>query len=293
MGELARVDLDLLPQEPRYRPLTKGAWYGRRLPAAIGLGALAGVASVAIHPMAMWATLIGVFGYSIARRRKIASVARLNTDGLAMLMAGELVPAADAFEALCEQSKASPSLHSITVCNRAAVFLESGDPQRAAGLLSAALHAGWIGTQGTLCAYYPAVAGRLAMAEALCGRLDEAQSWRARAHAATSAAKHGMHLLTDVVIEAKAGNDETVVSLVAEGWARAENLHSARQLRQVRLIEAFALERLNAVEYRGVSRETDSVRALEAARSSTPGQFVALTRPWDSLASFAERHGIR
>ncbi len=293
MGELARVDLDLLPQEPRYRPLTKGAWYGRRLPAALGLGALAGVASVAIHPMAMWATLIGVFGYSIARRRKVASIARLNMDGLAMLMAGELAPAAEAFEQLCEQSRASPSLHSLTVCNRAAVFLESGEPERAAGLLSAALHAGWIAPQGTLSAYYPAVAGRLAMAEALSGRLEEAQAWRARAHAATSAAKHGMHLLTDAVVEARAGNDETVVSLVAEGWQRAENLHSARQLRQVRLVEAFALERLTAVEYRGVSRETDAVRAVEAARTSTPGQFVLLTRPWDALAGFAERHSIR
>ncbi|MGH1343249.1 MAG: hypothetical protein ACRBN8_16945 [Nannocystales bacterium] len=293
MGELARVDLDLLPQEPRYRPLTKRAWYGRRLPVSLGLGALAGVASVAVHPVAMWATLIGVFGYSIARRRSAANIARLNTDGLAMLMAGELVPAAEAFELLCEESRASPSLHSLTVCNRAAVFLEAGEPERAAGLLSAALHAGWIGTQGALSAYYPLVAGRLAMAEALSGRLDQAQAWRARAHAGTSAAKHGMHLLTDVVVEARAGNDETVVSLVAEGWDRAENLHSARQLRQVRLLEAFALERLAAVEYRGVSRETDAIRAVEAARTSTPGQFVGLTRPWDALAGFAERHSLR
>ncbi|MBV1858520.1 MAG: hypothetical protein KUG77_08920 [Nannocystaceae bacterium] len=293
MGELARVDLDLLPREPRYRPLTKAAWYGRRLPVGLGIGTLAGVASVAIHPMAMWATLVGVFGYSIARRRKIASAARANMDGLAMLMAGELVSAAEAFERLCEESRGSPSLHSLTVCNRAAVFLESGEPERAAGLLWAALHAGWIGPQGTLSPYYPSVAGRLAMAEALRGRLDEAQSWRARAHAATSVAKHGMHLLTDVVVEARAGNDENVLSLVSQGWERAENLHSARQLRQVRLVEAFALERLRAGEYRGVSRETDSVRAVEAARSSTPGQFVVLTRPWDAVARFAERHGIR
>ena len=102
-----------------------------------------------------------------------------------------------------------------------------------------------------------------------------------------------MHLLTDVLLEAKRGNDETVVSLVSEGWERAENLHSARKLRQVRLLEAFALERLTAAEYRGVSRETDSIRAVEAARSATPGQFVMLTRPWNALAAFAERHGIR
>lgn len=293
MGELARVDLDLLPQEPRYRPLTKGAWYWRRLPAGLGLGALAGIASVAVHPLLMWATLIGVFGYSIARRRKITGLVRRNMDAVAVLMAGELEPAAEVLEGLCEESRVSPSLHSISVCNRATVYLEAGDPERAARLLSAALHAGWIAPNGALAASYPTVVGRLAMAEALCGRLDEAQSWRARAHAATSAAKHGMHLLTDVVVEARLGNDETVVSLISEGWERAENLHSARHLRQIRLLEAFALERLTRVEYRGVSRETDSIRALEAARASTPGQFLVLTRPWEALSDFAERHGIR
>ncbi|MCR9165278.1 MAG: hypothetical protein ACE37F_26800 [Nannocystaceae bacterium] len=292
MGELVRVDLELLPTEPRYRPMSKRAWYGRRLPIALGIGALAGVASVAINTFAMWAALLGVFGYSIVRRRRLASLARKNTDALAVLMAGELEAAAEAFEALCDQSRGSPALHSLAVCNRAAVYLEAGDPERAASLLSAVLHAGWIDARGGLASYYPAVLGRLAMAEALCDRLDQAQAWRARAHAATSAAKHGMHLLTDVVVEARLGNDEAVVALVTEGWPRAENLHSARQLRQIRLLEAFALERLRTGEYRGVSRETDGVRAIEAARSARGGEFRVLTTHWGALARFAERHGL-
>ena len=292
MGELVRVDLDLLPTEARYRPMSKGAWYGRRLPVALGIGALAGVASVAINTFAMWVALLGVFGYSIARRRKTAALARKNMDALAMLMAGELGPAADAFEMLCDQSRGSPGLHSLAVCNRAAVYLEAGDAQRAASLLSAVLHAGWIDARGGLASYYPSVLGRLAMAEALQERLDQAQAWRARAHAATSAAKHGMHLLTDVVVEARLGNDEAVVSLVTEGWPRAENLHSARQLRQIRLLEAFALERLTSGEYRGVSRETDAVRAIESARGSQPGEVRVLTTHWEALARFAERHGL-
>ena len=292
MGDLIRVDLELLPTESRYRPVSKGGWYARRLPVALGIGALAGVASVAVHSVAMWAALVGVFGYSIARRRRIAALARRNTDALAMYMAGELGPAGEAFEALCEESRGAPGLHSVAVCNRAAVYLESGDPQGAAGLLSAVLHAGWIDAQGGLSTYYPSVLGRLAMAEALRGRLDEAQAWRVRAHAATSAAKHGMHLLMDVVVEARLGNDEAAVALVTEGWLRAENLHSARQLRQIRLVEAFCLERLSAGEYRGVSRETDAVRAIEAARSGARGEFRVMTGPWEALARFSERHSL-
>jgi len=292
MGDLVRVDLDLLPAEPHYRPVSKSAWLWRRLPTAVGAGAVVGALSVLVHPLAMWPALVGVLGYSIARRRRLAAAARRNMDALAMFMAGELEPAADAFETLCAQTRGSPRLHSLAVCNRAAVYLEAGDAERAAALLSSVLHAEWIGSDGALAAYYPSVLGKLAMAEALRGRLDEAQAWRSRAHAATSAAKHGMHLLTDVVVESRLGNDEAVVSAVTEGWQRAENLHSARQLRQIRLLEAFALERLNAAEYRGVSRETDAIRAVEAARSATPGEFRVLTEHWEALARFAERHHL-
>jgi hypothetical protein len=292
MGELVRVDLDLLPAERRYRPMSKGAWYGRRIPGGLGIGAVAGIASVALHPLAMWAALLGVFGYSITRRRRLAAMARRNMDALAQLMAGELDDAGEAFESLCRDARGAPGLHSLAVCNRAAVFLEQGDAPRAAGLLSAVLHAGWVGPGGSLSAYYPAVMGKLAMAEALQGRLDQAQAWRTRAHAATSSAKHGMHLLSDAVVEARLGNDEAVIASISEGWARAENLHTARQLRQLRLLEAFALERLASSEYRGVSRETDAVRALDAARSAAPGEFRMLTTHWDELARFAALHGI-
>ncbi|MEM6290256.1 MAG: hypothetical protein AAGA54_03295 [Myxococcota bacterium] len=292
MADLVRVDLDLLPAEPRYRPLGKAAWYGRRIPSALAVGAVVGVCSVAVHPMAMWVAIIGIFGWSIARRRRMVGVLQKNDDALALLVSGELDAAATAYDDLCGQARGAPGLHSLLVYNRAAVYLDAGDPERAAGLLSAVLHAGWIGPKGSLTAYYPAALGRLAMAEALRGRLDQAQTWRARAHAATSAAKRGMHLLVDMVVEAKLQHYETVVTLAEEGWTRAENMLTARQLRVARMLEAFALEHLGTDEYRGVSRETDLARALEAARSSSAGEFQFLTAHWDELERFTQRHRL-
>lgn len=293
MADLVRVDLDLLPTEPRYRPMSRLALLGRRFPIGLGIGMLAGIASVAVHTAVMWAALLAVFGYSIVRRRGVVQLARRNVDGRAMLMAGELHSAAATFESLCEASRGSPRLHSLVVCNRAAVFLEAGDPGRAVELLTAVLHAGWIDARGGLSSFYPSVLGTMAMAEALLDRPDRAQSWRARAHAATSSAQQGMHLLADVVVEARAGNDEEVVSMIGDRWKRAENLHSARQLRLIRLLEAFSLERLSSSsEYRGVSRETDAVRAVEAARASSPGDFRVLTENWPALAAFVQRHGL-
>ncbi len=183
-------------------------------------------------------------------------------------------------------------MHSLLVYNRAAVFLDAGEPDRAAALLSAVVHAGWIGPKGALAAYYPAALGRLAIAEALRDRMTVAQAWRTRAHAATSAAKRGVHLLVDVIVEGKLGNYQRVLDLIDEGWGRAENMLTARLLRVVRLLEAFALERAEGAEYRGVSRQTDLIRALEAARASKRAEFSFLTEHWGELERFAERHRL-
>ncbi len=292
MGELVRFDQALLPREPRYRPVGKLSRIARRLPVALSLGAAVGVLTVVLHPAAMWISLAAIFGWGVYLRRRVVALAQRNDEALALLFSGELERAAAEFDALCVKARGAPRLHSMVVFNRAVVFLESGEPERAAGLLSAVLHAGWIGPAGALRSHYPLVLGRLAMAEALRGRVDEAQMWRTRAQAATSAAKRGIHLMTDVILEARRGDDEAVLALVSEGWSRAEHLLTARQLRFVRLIEAFSLERSSSGDYRGVSRQTDFVRALEAARGIEPGGHLFLTAQWPDLDAFVRRHDV-
>lgn len=292
MGELVRVDLDVLPGEPAYRPVGRAAWYARTIPTALGVGATAGLLTIWASPLLMWGAVAGFLGWTVFRRRRMYGYLRDNDDAVALLVAGDLDEATRVFDELCHRTRSMPALHSLFVYNRAVAHLERGELDRAIALLSAVLHAGWIGYRGPMSVHYPAVLGRLAVAEALRGRLEAADGWRARAHAATSAAKRGLLLFVDAVVESRLGNYETVVSLVEDGWGRAENLVTARQLRSIRLMQAFALERLATSDYRAVPRETDLQRALQSLRDGRRGELDYLAVSWDELQAFLRRHQL-
>ena len=292
MSELVAVDLDVLPRESAYRPIARQAWYSRSLPLAVGLGLGIGLLSTWLTPAIVWLSLIGLFGWSITRRRRMYRFLRDNDDGVALLVAGELQGAGELFDRLCVRARRMPALHSLFVYNRGVTYLERGDPDRAVGLLSAVVHAGWIGPRGALSVYYPNLLGRLAMAEALRGRLEEASAWRARSHAATSSAKQGSLLLVDAVVEARHEAFSSLAELVEDGWSRAENLLTTRQLRAVRVLQAFALEHSAAPEYRAHSREADFRRALESARDAGRGEFDFLAVKWPQLRQFLDRHSL-
>jgi hypothetical protein len=292
MGELVRVDLDVLPSEPAYRPVGRAAWYARTIPTALGIGATAGLLTAWASPLLLWGAVAGFLGWSVLRRRRMYGYLRDNDDGVAMLVAGDLDEATRVFDELCHRCRSMPVLHSLFVYNRAVAHLESGELERSIALLSAVLHAGWIGHRGALSVHYPAVLGRLAVAEALLGRVEQADGWRARAHAATSAPKRGALLFVDAVVESRLGHFDRVVEIVEDGLPRAENLVTARQLRSIRLLQAFALERLSSSDYRAVSRETDFQRTLQILREGRRGEHDFLAAAWDELAGFLRRHGL-
>jgi hypothetical protein len=292
MADLVRVDLAALPAEPAYRPVERQAWYSRSIPLAMGLGALIGMASAHVSIAAIWLTTIAMVGWLIARRRRIYRFLRDNDDGVALLGAGELEEAAGVFDRLCAGARLMPHVHSLFVYNRGVVHLERGELDRAVGLLSAVVHAGWIAPRGALAVYYPNVLARLAMAEALRGHEDLADSWRIRAHAVISVPKRGMLLLVDAIVEARHERHARVIELVDDGWMRAENLLNAKQLRAIRLIEAYCLERAGGTDYRAEARSADLHRALDAARRGRAGEFDFLAVAWPELRQFMARHGL-
>jgi hypothetical protein len=281
-----------LPREPAYRPIERQAWYSRSLPLAVGIGAGIGLLSTYLSPFVIWLGLVGVMGWAVRRRQRMARLLRDNDDGVALLVAGDLDDAVGVFDRLCRHGRFMPGLHSLFVFNRAVAHLERGEHDRAAALLSAVLHAGWVAPNGTLSAYYPAVLGRLAMAEALRGRLEVAEAWRARAHATTSVAKRGTLLLADVIVEARHAAWDRVIELVDENWARAQNLLTARAQRAVRLLQAFALEQVQGAEDRMEARDEERRRALDAVRDGRAEDIAWLAPTWPALGEFLARHAL-
>jgi hypothetical protein len=292
MGELARVDLDLLPREPAYRPIERQAWYSRSVPAAVGIGAGIGFLSTYLSPLVLWVGLAAALVWSVRRRRRMYGLLRDNEDGVALLLSGELDEAAPVFDRLCRRGRLMPALHSLFVHNRAIAHLEAGEHDRAAALLSATLHAGWIGSRGALAGYYPMLLGRLAVTEALRERFEIAEAWRDRAHAVMSTPKRGALLFVDVVVEGRHEAWDRVVELVDDGWSRAENLLTARQQRVVRVIHALALEQIRGADYRAESRDQDLRRALEAVREGRARDIDWLAPGWPTMQAFLARHGL-
>jgi len=240
----------------------------------------------------IWGVLFAVLGWAFVRRRRMYAFMRENDDGIAMLASGELVAASEVFDRLCTRTRNLPALQSLFVYNRAVTFLESGDIDEALALMHAVLRAGWITPRGTLAVYYPSVVSRIALAEGLRGRLDQARSWQRRAHEVTSEAKRPALLLVDVIVAARSDDVANVVKLVEQGWERAENLMTTRQLRALRVFEAFALEQLSGAEYRVEYRDEDFKRSIEQAGKAGRGAFDYLAVAWPKLKEFLSRHGL-
>ncbi len=263
------------------------------MPIAFGVALLTSVLWANAVEIGVFFALAAFMGWLFVRRRALVRLLAVNEEGTALLAAGDHEQAAGLFDRLCRDTRSrSPLLHSLAVFNRATTYLERGDPDRAVSLLSAVLHAGWISRRGSLSAYYPYVLGRMALAEALRGRLEAAEAWRSRAHASATAARRGALLLVDAVVEARTGSFGRVAELIEDGWSRAENLLTARQLRAVRVIEAFALEQDKGAEYRAESRASELQRALAAARAAHRGELDWLARNWTELREFLARHGL-
>ena len=295
MTDLCRVDQSILPRDPAFRPIERTGWYGRALPIAVGIGAAIGLLSTVLPSFFLWIAVLGVIGFSASRRRKMHQLLRDNDEGVALLQSGDLAEAGRVFDRLCLAARRMPTLHSIFVYNRAVVHLEAAELDAAISLLSAVVRAGWIGGRGALASHYPSVLGRLALAHALRGKVDVADAWRARAHTVITPAKRGILLLVDAVVEARQGRDDRAIELVDDNWARAENLQTAKQLRALRVVQAFCLERSRGPQYRAASRDADRRRAIEAASAGRRGEHDYLATFWPELAEFlgAPRVGRR
>lgn len=295
------IERALLPRDVHYRPISRRAWYGRRLPLAFvtGLG-LFGVFFLllgALGGAATWWALLALYGAVFvrlfSRRRRIRGLLRDHDEGLALLAAGELERAREVFEGLCRRGRSMPSLHSLFVYYRGVVALHRGQHEDARGMFLAVLDAGWLSSWASmLTTHHPRALLSLATCEVLRGDVDAAAAWRARAHAKMSPARRPGLLLIDALIGARRGDHGDVVRRIDAELARAENLLSASQLRALRLVKAFALERLAAGRYRDDARDQEIRQALDGSRPFRPGEFDYLATRWPELAEFLSRHGF-
>jgi hypothetical protein len=157
----------------------------------------------------------------------------------------------------------------------------------------AVLAAGWLSSwTSTLSNHHARTLAALATCEALRGELDAAAEWREQASSRMTPARRGSLLMIDALIVARRDPLERVITIIDAGWERAENLLTASQLRVLRLLKAFALERTSRGRYRGSSSDAEIREALEGTRPFRAGEFDYLTPGWPEFGEFLERHGF-
>ncbi len=295
MGEVA-LTVPALPDERHYRPVRRGPYYARSLPLALAFGLGAGALVLAI-PLDPLLTVVGIWGVVIWRlirtRRRAHTIARDTDEAQALLAAGELDTAAEAFEELCRAGTSMPAFHCLLVYNRAVAYLRSGELERASSLLHAVLDAGWFSVKGSAFGtHLPMVYSTLAACSALQGQVKAAIQWRERAHASISDVKRGQLLAVDVLVDGRCGAFDRVLARVSETLPRAENLLTASQLRLVRLVQAFALERRHVSRYREQSHRGEIQACLAAGRPSRPEELRHVVENWPEFREFLGLFGV-
>lgn len=279
-----------LPPEPHYRPVKKGAWSASVLGVGAAFGAGAFLAAQMAFGAAGFIPLLGAYGaliaWSVDRRRKMVDCVRENDDAVALLNAGDVAKAESTFEHLIRKSRANPGYNALFVYNRGVAFLRRGEFDRAISLFHAVLDSGWLNSSRM--PFRPLLFSGLATAHALRGDLHAAQHWLHQAHATVSHAKRGALLLADAIVAVRTGRPRDALAMMDAGWAQAEGVLSAIQVRTLRLLRAFAMEQLPPAP--GLDEEIQ--RQLLAVRPFPPGAYDYVGASWPEFAHFLRRHGL-
>ena len=137
--------------------------------------------------------------------------------------------------------------------------------------------------------FRPLLFSGLATAHALRGDLHAAQHWLHQAHATVSHAKRGALLLADAIVAVRTGRPRDALAMMDAGWAQAEGVLSAIQVRTLRLLRAFAMEQARR---RPGSTRRSSARLL-AVRPFPPGAYDYVGASWPSSRTSYEGMGSR
>lgn len=204
--------------------------------------------------------------YLLARR-----AARWNQAGIDRLAAGQHEAAALLFRDVARQV----GFGATGAFNLGMTLLRLADVRGALGAFAAVERAGGRRGRSVLGA---AVAGNLALCDALLGDLEAAEAWSLEARRRVQRPGHAnrLHLVAEAVALERRGHDEAAARRLAEGWGEIELTTSADLMRGIRLIRAYVVERAG-----GTPGEVEAL--LAGARPFRPGEYAWLAGGWKEL----------
>jgi tetratricopeptide (TPR) repeat protein len=219
----------------------------------------------------------------LMQRRLAVRLVRENDEALALLNAGDLGAAGAAFDRSASQARSVPLLHAFAVFNRGVVALRQGQIDEAIALIGSALESGWLSEP--MYGGLPFALTGMATCHAIKGDLDRAEAFQRQAHAAVSPSKRGMTMVVDALIACRRSRFDEVAGAVDNNWSLAEGALPAAHLRSLRLLRAFAAERLGEDES-AVAKRIDATKPVRA------GEQSYLATDWPEYRDFLAKHGL-
>ncbi len=273
---------------------------GRDLPTLRGphyqtlrsLGVLVGV-ELAVVPIAlatlnpMLAALLPVtlfFAWVFWLRRQSNEALKACNQGADLLDRGRFEAAEQVLDDVLVRRRMVTHLQPLAAYHRARIELFRGNLEGARVRLVAVMASGWFGPNRMLQALAPQVQSALALTAALQGDLDAAERSLADGKAGPNSLERWWYL-ADAVVTLRRGRPAELIRQLDEQRDDIEATLSGRGLRQLQLLEAFALTQLAEREdnYRGVHSGADIDALLHGQR---PGTFDFMAGSWPQLRDF-------
>jgi hypothetical protein len=276
------------------KPTTMPTLRGPHYPTVRSLAVLLGIelvtiplALAALNPMMAALLPVGLFlTWVFWLRRQTHEVLQACNQGADLLDRGRFDEAERILDDVLFGRRVVTHLQPVAAYHRARLEMFRGNLDGARERLVAVLDSGWFRPGRMLQALAPQVQSMLALTAALQGDLEQAERSIAEGKAGPSSLDRWWYL-PDAVVALRRNRAAEVIGRMDEQRDDIEATLSGRGLRQLQLLEAFALARLAEREdnYRGVHSGADVDALLHGLR---PGMFDFMAVSWPELREFMQ-----
>ena len=234
--------------------------------------------------------LVGILVWSFHRRaesqRALASIERARE----LLDLNRAEEAATELDQLLARRSTPPHTRPLAAFNRALVDLRRARYAHARARLDAVLDSGWLENRRFLQNFAPLVHAAAMLVAVLEGDLEAAERYhRAGRSSAFDLDRHWF--VAESFDLARRERFTELLSKFERSWEAIEGTVSGTGIRQLQLLEAYALSRVSGREdhYRGLHSGQEIHALLHGIR---PGRFDHLAAQWPELREFMQSHRL-
>jgi hypothetical protein len=232
----------------------------------------------------------GLLVWVFRRRTAVHQSLAISERARELLDLGHIDEAEAQLDGLLRSRTTPANIRPFAAFYRALAAVRRGALDEADARLRAVIDSGWLGNRRSLQALAPAVYATAMQVAVLAGDLAAAERWRAEGQrCAANLERHWF--VADVFLLARRCEWNALLRKLEQSWEAIEGTVSGTGIRQLRLLEAYALTRIGEHEdnYRGLHSGDEIAKLLHGVR---PGRFDHLAARWPELREFMQAHRL-